>query len=183
MTQMTLMTLRTGMTLMKQWHWWPWWQIVFEKFLNMSSISISSFFRGPRDYPTTLTPGLSFRSVSIQHRDRIWTFCFYLKKNFQASTRRPKIKLDPLSTRRLRKLDAPLQEVQIISKGIFNRLSRIFIFFKRYNLFLKVFSLSLVACFYFSQSCRLWTGKKIAAQVQSWLDASELVLDKWYWIW
>ena len=38
---------------------------------------------------------------------------------FQTTSRRPKINLDPFSTRRLRELDASFQEVQVISEGMF----------------------------------------------------------------
>jgi len=42
----------------------------------------------------------------------------------QAKTRGSKIKPDPLSTRRVRKLDASFQEVQVISEGVLQRKAR-----------------------------------------------------------
>ena len=161
MTQMTLMTLRTGMTLMKQWHWWPWWQIVFEKFLNMSSISNSSFL----EVPATTPPPSHQASHSGQHRDIIWTLCFYLvckKKPFRP---RPE---DPKSS---------LIHFQHGGSGNWMPL------FKRFKLFLKVFSLGLVECLYIFSSKLQTLERKKDSCTSAKLTRCIGTGFGWYWIW
>ena len=61
--------------------------------------------RGPRTYPTTLTPGLSFRSESTQSCN------VFIDLFLKAETFKSEIHIDPLSTRGLWQLEAIDQEI------------------------------------------------------------------------